>query len=49
MQMARASREFQKNGDNPAHHRFGLLQPVCALQQLRDVVEADGDLGCCGP
>ena len=36
------------DGESAAHQKLGLGQPVGFLQQLGQVVEADGDLGMVG-
>ena len=36
------------NGQGAAHQRFSCGQPVSGLEQLRQVVEADGDVGMRG-
>ena len=36
------------DGQRPAHQRLGLGQAVGGLEQLRQVVEADGDVGVLG-
>ena len=37
------------DGEGAAHQRFGLGQPVGGLEQLRQVVEAGGDVRVVGP
>ena len=49
MAIPRPPRELNDNGEGAPHQRLGLGEPVGGLQQLRQVVEADGDVGVVRP